>query len=90
MTSRRTSGRQQRPSVLRKRKTSSRPCRPSPPSRTTKTRKLLLSRDQIAGEGGHAAGRAQSAMALPWFCDELGAGDRCRGHLLYYPNVGMY
>ncbi len=37
-----------------------------------------------------AAGGAQSAMVPPWFCDELGAGDRCRGHLLYYPNVGMY
>ncbi len=48
-----------------KRKTSSHPCHPSPPSGTTKTQKSLLSRDQIAGEGGHAAGGAQSAMALP-------------------------
>jgi len=47
----------------------------------------IPSRDQIAGEGGHAAGGAQSAMAPPWFCDELGAGDRCRGNLLFYPNV---
>jgi hypothetical protein len=79
-----------------KRKTLSRPCRLIPracegPGQvgrgTTKTQKSLLSRDQIAGEGGHAAGGAQSAMAPPWFCDELGAGDRCRGNLLFYPNV---
>ena len=37
----------------------------------------------------HAAGGAQSAMAPPWFCDKLGARDRCRGHLLFYPNVIM-
>jgi hypothetical protein len=42
----------------------------------------------VAERGGHAAGGSQSAMAPPWFCDELGAGDRCRGHLVYYPNVG--
>ena len=29
----------------------------------------------------------QSAMVLPWYCDVLGDGDRCRGHLLFYPNM---
>ena len=37
----------------------------------------------------HAAGGAQSIMTPPWFCDESGARDRCRGHLLFYPNVDM-
>ncbi len=31
----------------------------------------------------HAAGGAQSAMAPPWFSDELWAGDACRGHLFF-------
>ena len=31
----------------------------------------------------HAAGGGQSIMTPPWFCDELGAWDRCRGHLLF-------
>ena len=30
----------------------------------------------------------QSAIAPPWFCDKLGAGDGCRGHLIYH-NVGI-
>jgi len=37
----------------------------------------------------HTAGGAQSAMAPPWFCDELEAGDRSRNHLFFHPNVGM-
>jgi len=32
-------------------------------------------------------------LRVPWhrhgFCDELWAGDGCRGHLLFNPNVGM-
>ena len=86
-TSCRASWRQQQPLVLQKGKTLSRPCHPIPragrtwPSGTTKTQKSLLSRDQIAGEGGYKASGAQSAMSPPWFCDKLGAGgDRCRGH----------
>jgi hypothetical protein len=38
----------------------------------------------------HAAGRARSAIVLPsWFCEELDAGDVCRGILLFYPRIGM-
>ncbi len=37
----------------------------------------------------HATGGARSTLALPWFCEELGAKDDCRGHLLFYPSVGM-
>ena len=39
--------------------------------------------------GEHPVGEAQSAIESQWFCDELGAGGRCRGHPLFYPYVGM-
>jgi hypothetical protein len=37
----------------------------------------------------HVAGRARSAVAPPLICEKLGAGDVCRGHLLFYPSIGM-
>ena len=49
----------------------------------------------VGGEGanhwrvGHADGGGRSAIVPPWFCDELGAGDGCRGHQLIYPSVGV-
>jgi hypothetical protein len=38
---------------------------------------------------GGVHGRARSAIAPPWFCDELGAGDGCRGHHFFNPGIGM-
>jgi hypothetical protein len=44
---------------------------------------LLGEMEQTAGEGGHAAGGAQSAIAPQYFCDKLGAGDGWRGYLCF-------
>jgi hypothetical protein len=33
--------------------------------------------------------RSTECHAPPWFCEEFGVGDDCRGHLLFYPSVGM-
>jgi hypothetical protein len=35
--------------------------------------------EQTTGEGALAKGGAQSAIPPQWFCDELGAGDGCKG-----------
>ena len=43
---------------------------------------LLGEREQITGDGEHAACGAQSAIALQWFCDKLGVGDGCG--VIYY------
>ncbi len=50
---------------------------------------LLGEREQTAREGEHTDGEAQSAIPPQWLCDALGAGGGCRGHLFFYPSVGM-
>ena len=47
---------------------------------------LLVAREQTTStrEGEqHASCRALIAIAPPWFCDKVGAGDVCRGHLIF-------
>ncbi len=41
------------------------------------------------GRGSYLPDEESEYLAPPWMCEELGAGDTCRCHLLVYPSIAI-